>query len=204
MTLTRRTFLAGAGATAAATLGGAALLGPDKAHAANWKVLKHDYQAQETGNWCGAAATRIAISCRKPAPSQAQLARELRIDNIVGTAHIGLVTNVLNQHFGGYYESKLMPNDPPTPAQRDLLWHDIVYDIDRGYGLVANIVAPPGNQPPGYPANETVFHYIAIVGYNPDLKQAYIADSANFGGNHHYWLSFDQLATLIPPKGYSA
>jgi hypothetical protein len=31
-----------------------------------------------------------------------------------------------------------------------------------------------------------------------------IADPANFGGTQLYWLSFDQLATLIPPKGYSA
>ncbi|HEY5952027.1 MAG TPA: hypothetical protein VIV40_41305, partial [Kofleriaceae bacterium] len=34
-------------------------------------------------------------------------------------------------------------------------------------------------------------------------QQVYVGDSANFSGNHHYWLSLDQLSTLIPPKGYS-
>lgn len=32
----------------------------------------------------------------------------------------------------------------------------------------------------------------------------HIADSASFSGNQLYWLTFDQLASLIPPKGYSA
>lgn len=203
MKLSRRNLLIGAGAaTVAGTVGA---LDVRSASAASWKILPHQYLAQETGNWCGPAATRIAISARSAnPPSQADLAGQLGVDNVVGTAHIGLVTNVLNQHFGGYYESKQLPNDPPTQAQKDLLWHDIVYDIDRGYALVANIVAPPGNQPPGYPPNETILHYFTIVGYNPDTKQVYIADPARFGGNEHYWLSFDQLASLIPPKGYSA
>ncbi|HEY8076063.1 MAG TPA: C39 family peptidase, partial [Labilithrix sp.] len=83
------------------------------------------------------------------------------------------------------------------------LWNDVVVSVDQGYAVVANIVAPPNNHPPGYP-NTTIFHYIALVGYNPDTWQIYVADPANFGGNQKYWLSFDQLATLIPPKGYSS
>ncbi|MGN6103956.1 MAG: hypothetical protein ACTHU0_02525, partial [Kofleriaceae bacterium] len=75
---------------------------------------------------------------------------------------------------------------------------------DANAVIVANIVAPPSNQPPGYPSNETIYHYFAVIGYNPNTRQVYIADSANFGGNQRYWLSFDQLASLIPPKGYSA
>lgn len=31
-----------------------------------------------------------------------------------------------------------------------------------------------------------------------------IADPASFGGNQIYWISFDRLAALVPPKGYSA
>ena len=159
---------------------------------------------QETGYWCGPAATRIALSCRGVYQSQSSLASQLGTTTN-GTDYIGQVTGVLANHVG-WYETKNMPNDPPTQAQKDLLWNDISYNIDRGYALVANIVAPPGNQPPGYPSNQTIYHYFTIIGYNrdPAYKQAYIADPANFSGNNHYWLWFDQLASLIPPKGYSA
>ncbi len=170
---------------------------------ARWKVLNIQYQVQETGYWCGPAATRVALSAQRPPPSQRDLANQLGT-TVNGTDWIGQVTNVLNAHLGpGTYVTREMPNDPPSPAQRDLLWNDIVGNVDAGYAVVANIVAPPNNHPPGYP-NSTIYHYFAVIGYNPDTRQVFIADSANFGGNQMYWLSFDQLATLIPPKGYAA
>lgn len=187
--------VAGAGLVA---LGGAVA---PTARAANWKVLPFTYQAQVTGYWCGPTATAIALSCRGVTVSQQQMANELGTTTN-GTDWIGQVTGVLSNHVG-WYETKEMPNDPPTQAQKDLLWQDITFNVDRGYALVANIVAPPSNHPPGYP-NETIYHYFTVVGYNPDTMQAYIADPANFSGNSEYWLTFDQLASLIPPKGYSA
>ncbi|YAL84538.1 C39 family peptidase [Dermacoccaceae bacterium W4C1] len=196
----RRQLLTGAAATVGLATVGTATSAP--ARAANWKVLDFTYQAQINGYYCGPAATRIALTARGKVFSQDDLAGQLGT-TVNGTDHIGQVTNVLSNHVG-WYETKEIPNDPPTAAQKDLLWDDIVFDIDRGYALVANIVAPPGNQPPGYPADQTIYHYFTIVGYNPDTKQVYIADPANFGGNDMYWLTFDQLASLIPPKGYSA
>ncbi len=173
----------------------------DQAH--RWKVLNVDYQVQSTSYWCGPASTRIAISARKAAPSQGQLANELPTTRN-GTDTIDQVTRVLNAHLGpGKYATKLMPNDPPTPAQKMALWNDIVVSIDQGYAVVANIVAPPHNHPPGYP-NRTIYHYVALIGYNPDTWEIYVADPANFGGYRQYWLKFDQVATLIPPKGYSS
>lgn len=175
---------------------------------ATQKVLTYSYQAQQTGYWCGPASTRIALSVRMASPpSQATLASQLGTTT-AGTNHVGLVTNVLNSDLKTtYYETKWMPNDPPTAAQRDLLWRDITYDIDRNYALVANIVAPPSNHPPCYP-NTTIYHYVAVVGYKVDSagnRFALIADPANFcGDSKPYWLTFNQLATLIPPKGYSA
>ena len=44
----------------------------------------------------------------------------------------------------------------------------------------------------------------SLVNYDPVDRTVTIADPANFGGNQIYWISFDQLASLIPPKGYSA
>ena len=76
-------------------------------------------------------------------------------------------------------------------------------DIDKGYAIVANIVAPANNHPPGYPGG-TIYHYLTIVGYNPDTREVLVADPAGFAGTPTYKLSFDQMATLIPPKGYSA
>ena len=166
-----------------------------------WKVLEHDYQVQQTGYWCGPAATRIVLSTRFSPPSQQTLAGQLGT-TVNGTDWIGQITNVLNRHVGARYATVEMPNDPPTAAQRERLWNDIVLSVDAGHGLVANIVAPPSNHPPGYP-NETIYHYFAVIGYNPATRQVYVADSANFSGNHHYWLTLDKLATLIPPKGYA-
>ncbi len=165
------------------------------------KVLNHDYQPQSTGYWCGPAATRVALSTRLPPPSQGTLAGQLGTDTD-GTDWIGQVTGVLNQYLGPRYATVEMPNDPPTPAQRDRLWRDTVMSIDAGHAIVANIVAPATNHPPGYP-NYTIYHYFAVIGYDAAARRVYIADSANFSGNNHYWLSLDQLATLIPPKGYS-
>jgi len=166
-------------------------------------VLNIEYQVQQTGYWCGPAATRVALSAWGVPPSQQALAQELGTTTN-GTDWIGQITEVLNEHLGaGTYATTEMPNDPPTPAERERLWNDIVRSIHGGYPVVANIVAPPSNHPPGYP-NSTIFHYFAVAGYDSSARKVYIADSASFGGNQLYWLPFDQLATLIPPKGYSA
>ena len=178
--------------------------GSDDTPAPVEKVLDHDYQIQETGYWCGPAATRIALSARMAPPSQQSLANQLGTTTN-GTDWIGQITQVLNNNLdAGHYVTTEMPNDPPTTAQRDQLWRDVLRTIDSGFPMVANIVAPPGNQPPGYPSNQTIYHYFAVVGYNTEKREVFIADSANFSGNQHYWLTLDKLATLIPPKGYSS
>lgn len=173
----------------------------DEGH--RWKVLDVHYEAQPNGYWCGPTATRIALSARMNPPSLQTLANQLHT-TVNGTDTIDYVKNGLNANLGGApYESKLLPNDPPTQDQKNRFWDDIVQSIDANYPIVANIVAPPSNHPPGYP-NTTIFHYFTIIGYNPDTGEAYIADPANFGGHSLYWLKFDQLATLVPPKGYAA
>jgi hypothetical protein len=187
---------------------GAAAARPDAVAAApkvqTQRVLNIQFQYQQTGYWCGPAATRIALSARMSSPpSQQSLANQLPTTTN-GTDWIGQVTRVLNNNLGtGWYETKEMPNDPPTQAQRDLLWRDVVLDIDNNYPIVANIVAPANNHPPGYP-NYTIWHYFTVIGYNSSNKTVLIADPAGFAPTATYWLTFNQLATLIPPKGYSA
>ncbi|WP_018155997.1 C39 family peptidase [Demetria terragena] len=164
-------------------------------------VLQYEHQWQETKYWCGPAAARVALSCRGIHLTQAELAGQLGTDGD-GTDHIGQITRVLGS-LVGWYETKEMPSDPPSPEQRDLLWRDVTHNVDNGYGLVANIVAPPGNHPPGYPSDQTIYHYFTVVGYQPDSRDVFVVDSAQFSQGQ-YWIGFDLLASLIPPKGYSA
>ena len=128
-----------------------------------------------------------------------------------GTDWIGQFPAVLNRHIpGAQYRVVEMPNDPPTPAQRDRLWNDIVSSINAGHGVVVNIVAPPSNYPravapstisPAYNGG-TVYHYFLAAGYSDGGgRRVWIADSGF--SPYGYWISLDQLATLVPPKGYA-
>ena len=172
-----------------------------QARASGSVVVDVDFQYQQTSYWCGPAATRMALSARGVSVTQQQMADELPTTE-AGTDWIGQVTRVLSGRVD-WYETKEMPDDPPSQAQKDLLWQDIAGDLDHGYALVTNIVAPPSNHPPGYP-DTTIWHYFTVTGYNPDNRQVLIADPAGFNPEPSYWLTFDQLASLIPPKGYSA
>ncbi|MFD4985773.1 hypothetical protein [Streptomyces sp. NPDC058374] len=49
-----------------------------------------------------------------------------------------------------------------------------------------------------------IYHYFTVIGYDDVNRTVLIADPASFGGNQVSWLSFEQLASLIPPKGYAA
>jgi hypothetical protein len=183
---------------------GAASTGDPTTHANQGaRIVDVKYEIQSTGYWCGPTATDIVLSARIPPPGQSALANQLGTTTN-GTDWIGQVTGVLNNNLHApWYVTREMPNDPPTPAQRDLLWRDLTRGVDNGFPLVTNIVAPASNHPPGYP-NYTIYHYFAAIGYNAQTREAYIADPANFQGHQLYWIPFDQLATLIPPKGYTA
>jgi len=195
--------LAVAGGCATSAPESAAPSGAEPQIATTWTVVNIQYQVQSTSFWCGPAATRIALSARIAPPSQQTLANQLGTTSN-GTDWIGQVTGVLNADLGGaFYSTTEMPNDPPSPAQRDQLWRDVVLGVDANFPIVANIVAPASNHPPGYP-DETIFHYFTAIGYNPNTREVYIADPANFSGNSQYWLTLDKLASLIPPKGYAA
>jgi hypothetical protein len=143
-------------------------------------------------------------------PSQTTLASYMGT-TVNGTNHIGLVANALNHYFGsGGYTSRSI-NEPPTAGQRKLLEQDIVARIGSGYPIVANVIS--GWRPPGYPAG-TIYHYIAIVGYDQSgpVTKVLIADPAaeGHGGSaawnglpRTYWISLWDLGTWIGGKGYT-
>jgi hypothetical protein len=177
-------------------------------HRAAAKTLPITWQGQQTYYYCGPAATRMALSARISPPSQDTLAAALGTD-ANGTDDISNVVPVLNQYVGtGWYERKPV-SDPPTQAQRDLLKQDLVFDIDRGYAMVANVVS--GWRPPGYPSG-TIYHYVAVIGYADDGDSAVIADPAGAGAGGSSWVNVPQtytistydLGTWIGLKAYAA
>lgn len=171
-----------------------------------------DQVAQDTFYNCGPASCQTIIrAATGRLISEADLGRELRT-HTGGTDWIGQFPAVLNRHLpGSGYKVVEMPNDPPSQAQKERLWADIRHSVDGGRGVVANIVAPPSNYPrasytstvsPAY-GGGTVFHYFAAMGYAVDkfgARHVWIADSGF--SPYGYWISLDQLASLIPPKGY--
>ena len=173
------------------------------------KVLAAKWFGQETYYWCGPGSTRIALSARNATPpSQTALAKMLGTTTN-GTDHIGLVANVLNQQFpGAGYKSRPM-NDPPTQGQRDLLKSDLLARIGGDYPIVANVIS--GWRPPGYPGG-TIYHYVAVIGFDQSGAKVLIADPAaqGHGGGaswnnvpQTYWISLQDLGTWIGGKGYT-
>lgn len=171
-----------------------------------------DQVGQDTYYYCGPASTQTIIrAATGELIPERDLAAELGTTT-GGTDYIGQFPDVLNDHIdGAQYQHRDMPNDPPTNAQKEQLWADLVGSIDAGHGVVANIVAPPSNYPravapstisPEYRGG-TVYHYIALLGYAGEgaTRRVWVADSGF--KPYGYWIAFDQLSTLIPPKGYA-
>lgn len=179
------------------------------------KTLPYSRQwvTQNTPYYCGPASVQtIILSKTQKLVPEATLAAELRTTTN-GTDWIGQFPAVLNRYIkGANYRHVEMPNDPPNTAQKNTLWANLVNSIDGGHGVVANIVAPPSNYPrPSYKSGTklayrggTVYHFVGVLGYATDsrgVKHVWIADSGfpPYGS----WITFDQLASLIPPKGYA-
>lgn len=164
---------------------------------------------QETGYFCGPASTQVVLNSIGVHVSEQDMARELRT-HTGGTDWIGQFPAVLNKYAKAGYFHVEMPNDPPTREQKDRLWRDIVASINGGRGVIANIVAPKSNYPRGvkgsvspYYSGGTVYHFFSVMGYDDaGARAVWIADSGF--QPQGYWMSFDQLASLIPPKGYAA
>jgi hypothetical protein len=173
------------------------------------QVLTYDHSIvpQEQYYDCGPASTQVVLNGRGVIKSEDELISDEHT-TVDGTNDISYITPVLNRFLPeANYQSVYMPNDPPTQSDKDQLWAHITQSIDGGYGLVFNFVAPPSNYPRGVKGSTspsygggTVFHYVSCMGYDADARAVWIADPGftPFG----YWCSFDQVATLIPTKGY--
>lgn len=177
-------------------------------HSAAAKTLSITWQGQQTYYYCGPAATRMALSARMSPPSQNTLAASLGTTTN-GTDDISNVVGTLNHFLNTTWYERKPVSDPPTQAQRDLLKQDLLYDIDRGWAIVANVVS--GWRPPGYPSG-TIYHYVAVIGYANDGDSAVIADPAGAGAGGSGWVNVPKtytistydLGTWIGLKAYAA
>lgn len=173
---------------------------------------RRDQIWQDTGYNCGPASAQTIIRAATGVLlPEATLAREMGTTTR-GTDWIGQIKPVLDKHApAGKWALAEMPNDPPTTAQRDQLWQRVTASIDAGFGVLANIVAPPSNYPrASYKSRQnlaysggTVYHYLCVMGYAVDdagQRHVWLADSGfkPYGS----WVTFEQLSTMIPPKGY--
>jgi len=173
------------------------------------KVLEYDNSivGQDTGFLCGPASAQVCLSIRGIFVDEATLAAEMGTDE-GGTDYVALIERSLDPRLPeAHYTSVDAPHDPPTPQEKDRLWDGILRSINAGYGIVMNWCAPPSNYPVGIKGSAspnygggTIYHYVTCAGYddNPAQRAVWIADSGFQPPG--YWISFDQCATLIPPK----
>lgn len=174
------------------------------------RVLNFDPKIvpQETGYWCGPASAQIILAIRGQGVPEATLAGECGT-HTGGTDSVLLIERCLDSRIPeARYTSVQMPNDPPTRQQKEQFWRHIVQSIDAGYGVILNVVAPPNNYPRGVKGSPnlaysggTVYHYVALVGYDDTPPRSVRLADPGFRP-FQAWISFDQCATLVPPKGY--
>ena len=175
-------------------------------------ILPHDMNIspQETAYWCGPGSAQIVLTGRALFKPESQLAKEIGT-TVNGTDHISQITRVLNQYLGkDAYAIRDMRQDPPTRDQIELLWRDVHFSINSGYGVVANIISPESNRPIGTRGSRspnygrgTVYHYVAIMGvYDGPDGRHFLVDDPGFPP-HRYWVSLENMANLIAGKGYT-
>ncbi|MEH0823496.1 MULTISPECIES: C39 family peptidase [unclassified Micromonospora] len=165
------------------------------------KVLRIDYQAQNTYYNCGPAAVRNALSAAGVERSQDELAGPLGTTEM-GTNSARDTTRVLNQSVKGDPYRTRMFEGTPSSAQIDRLQADVIEAINDGRGVVANVAGSATDTAGGwhsFPGG----HYIAVVGYKNDGRTVRIADSAD-PNVPTYWISTIDLANWIATRGYSA
>lgn len=172
----------------------------------------HGITPQETGYWCGPASTQVVLNGQGIFVSEQELANEMGTHG-GGTDYIGQIETVLDNRVPHMnYITVNQPYDPMSHEDKERLWANLIRsmaDEPRG-GIVMNWVAPPGNYPIGIKGSEsphygggTIYHYVACMGLddNPNERAVWIADSGFYPFG--YWCAFEQVSTLIPPKGYT-
>jgi predicted chitinase len=176
-----------------------------------------DQISQQTIFHCGPGSAENILNSLGIPSDEWELAMACRTTEN-GTDWIGQIRDVLQQR-AHHMDWRLqeLPNDPCSPAEKQKLWDDVRGSIVTAAApCLFNFVAPVSNYPrasrpspvdgqvrnPSY-GGGTVWHYTTGFGVAEDdngVKHVLIVDSG-FQPTV-YWITLDQLATLLPPKGY--
>lgn len=173
-------------------------------------VLPYDevIAPQEKGWDCGPASTQIVLNSRGIIESEANLIADIGTTTR-GTDDVSWVERTMDRRLpAANYTSVYIPR--ATDDARELLWRNIVQSINARFGVVINWDVPPNNYPrgvkgsqsPAYAGHGEVFHYVAAMGYSDEGGRfVFIADPGF--RPFRYWVTLEQLVTMIVPKGYA-
>lgn len=175
-------------------------------------VGAYDGVAQQRSWDCGPASAQIILQAAGVNVDELTLINKIGT-TINGTNHAGLITPILNEYLpGSGYKAVWVPNEPVPSAQVEALWSNMKRSIDAGRGAILNFEAPPNNRPrgtrgsvsPSYGGWNTIYHYVACMGWAQDddgSRHFWIADPGfkPFG----YWISLEQAALLVVPHAYA-
>jgi hypothetical protein len=168
-------------------------------------------QGQQTGYWCG-PATVSEIAWTVPGPSNVNQATAA---SYMGTTTDGTTDGAMVSglnHFVGepdfgwdwYWFTGMDYN--PTGAQRAAFLSNLQTDVYYNTPLAGNAWEVPGGPHlVGEPANEQIFHYIEIGGWDTDTSQVYYADSATTVWNTvppYSWFDTYTMETILGGMGY--
>lgn len=175
-------------------------------------VGAYDGVAQQRSWDCGPASAQIILHAAGVNKDEQYLIDRIGT-TVNGTNHAGLITPILNELLpGSGYKPVWLSKEPVSKAQVEALWSNVKQSIDGNRGVILNFEAPPSNFPkgtrgsisPSYGGWNTIYHYVACMGYaddGPGGRHFWIADPGfrPFG----YWCSLEQAATLIVPHAYA-
>ncbi|NUT53956.1 MAG: hypothetical protein HOV94_42705 [Saccharothrix sp.] len=179
-----------------------------------------DWQRQETGWWCGPASVSEITNARGVGMGQDEAARELGTTedgtawwtrNWAGIVYYP-VQSVLNDRIEtDYYEVKPL-SSWPTGSEIRTYQANLVYNVDRGWHLAGNTyeVAGSSYRLNNHPLGRTIWHWVAIYGYDNSGDTTHYADSiATYGDGYEYVQRYNAIGSLtiavaMGERGYIA
>ncbi|HJP72723.1 MAG TPA: hypothetical protein VJ914_00560 [Pseudonocardiaceae bacterium] len=166
-------------------------------------------------NWFCGPATVSEMSGSVPGPSSGHLSQNTaasymgttQADGTTDAAMVnGLNYFVGQPDFNRNFYAFVWVSDTPTSAERSSFINDLHTDIGVYSPVAGNgWEVPGGPHLVGHPANEEIFHFFQIGGYNTDSSQVYYSDSANTVWSSvpdFSWFNTYTLVTILGGRGY--
>lgn len=178
-------------------------------------VEQYDGVGQQYSWDCGPAAAQVVLQAAGVNKTEDWLIKAIGTTTS-GTNHSGLIARVLDELLpgSGYSQGVVwLTQDPPSAGQVNKLFSDVRRSVDASRGTILNFVSPPWNRPrPSYTStqalqyggNNTIYHYVAGMGYAIDDagdRHIWIADPGF--KPHGMWCRVSDVARLIVPHSYS-